>query len=143
MIDELDRQTFYSWPTLLRQAEKLHQDNHNGPAVVTAQSACEVVVSKSMTLAYDKAAVPVEQRTEMQELTSMSLSGAKVRGLYNRLTGDDVAVGAYWTGYKKMVELRNSVVHEGGLPGKPETRDALDAAKAFVAHVVQHNKLED
>lgn len=134
----------WPWPRLLETACHLNRDGHCGPAVVVAQSACEVVVARAMSKAYKDKGVPDLEEPVGNYLYMKALTNENMRKLYGALTDDtNINQQGFWSDYTTMVKLRHEVAHAGKHVGPNAARTAIDAAKAFVEHVAQHNKLLD
>ncbi len=135
------------WTKLLDAAERLYNTGEYGVAVVVAQTACEVIVERAMTQAFAAKKVPELEDPMLRYLSSYSLDGDRNRKFYNALTGDDMGHNpggtiGFWQGYRKLVEHRNLTVHSGHDLPQADARADLNAAKQFVAHIEQHNKLQ-
>ncbi len=72
---------------------------------------------------------------------SYSLNGKRMRKKYRKATGDDIESQPFWPGYEQLVEDRNKAVHAGHEVDRDSAQKGIDAAKAFVQHVAQHNGL--
>lgn len=129
------------WETLQSTMERLFNADEYGVAVIVAQTACEVVIEQAMQKAFATKNVPELEGPVTDYLVSYSISGERNRKLYTALTGDKIAEQSFWSDYQKLVKMRNDSVHSGAVCDKQATRTALVAAKAFVEHVVKHNRL--
>jgi hypothetical protein len=136
----------YRWTRLLETADSLFVAKEYGVAVVVAASACEVIVERAMSKAFQTKKVSELDDAVTDLLVSYSLNGERNRKLYNVLTGDDLGVNpgsttTFWEGYKTLVQHRNKSAHSGVDIPEPDARKDIDNAKLFVAHVEKHNRL--
>jgi hypothetical protein len=104
-------------------------------AVVTAQTACEVLTEPALTVAFTKKGVGFLAEPVADLFLSYNLGNEKVRGLYCALTGDEIQKRPFWQSFKALTALRNGVVHRGEPVSPQEARDASQAAADFLAHL--------
>jgi hypothetical protein len=131
------------WAHLFETVEQLYSAGHYGAAVIVAQTACEVVMARAMTLAATAKQQPGNQdRRGHHRLQSYSADNRRVRQLYNALTDDDIAAQPFWQAYGKMLDLRHDAVHAGASVPQEAARTGIEAAKLLISHVERHNNLQ-
>src|SRR5262249_8588556 len=76
------------WERLLQTAEFMFRESHYSSAVIIAQSACEVIVERSIKKAFEDKCIPELVGPIDALFLSYSPRNPKVLNLYNALTGD-------------------------------------------------------
>jgi len=121
------------WTSLLQIAESLYAAGYFGVALILAQSACEIVMTRAVAAASKKLGRKAKS-------DSYSPNRGDHRKTYRQLTGDDLEQQPFFTDYCQMASRRNKCVHEGEYKRitQTESRDGLDAAKQLIDHVEAH-----
>ncbi len=121
---------------LIESAETLLTQGHYGPAVVIAQTACEVATELFISYALVKKDSEYLLDYFESQLRTFSLQNQGVRGLYIALIGDvDVAKKSFWEPHTKAAKLRHQVVHQG-LPMTQDNADfAIKASTGFLDYL--------
>jgi hypothetical protein len=99
-------------------------------AVVRAQTACELYGRLALKH-FARKSPEGEERTFRS--SSSSLAYREDRQLLRDLTGVEIGNEAWWPGYRKHLDRRNEIVHEGISVTEREARESQDAAEAFIA----------
>jgi hypothetical protein len=101
------------WDVLLQSAEGLFRIKAYAPAVIVAQTACEVASERAIGRAFRKRGVADLEAPVTGFFSSYSLKNERIRKVYGALTGDSIQHAPFWSAYCEMVKLRNDAVHEG------------------------------
>jgi hypothetical protein len=122
-----------------QNAHKLFDDGTYDYAVVTTQTACELLVFDGITeLLEAQGESPVADfaRSWFEKSgRTPSLKDDRLRELWTLLTGDKVQEQDWWHAYSEHLVRRHGVVHRGTEPTKAEADESLKATDAFRAHV--------
>jgi hypothetical protein len=122
--------------TLLDAARELLQQRQFGPAVVVAQTACEVELEAALSELLQKKGLEPALADWIRRNRGQNYSPAndRVRELWAALTADDLTKVDVWPDYKRLVALRHEFVHAG----EPISEDDGRAFFAVVVKLVQH-----
>jgi hypothetical protein len=122
---------------LLDTARALVNQGHHGPAVVVAQTACEVEVEAAIfELLRRKGIEPaLAEWIRTARGRSYSPKNDRIRDLWTALTADDLKTADGWSDYKGLVNRREDFVHAGTRPTEAEARAFIEAVSKLVKHV--------
>ena len=129
------------YQSLIDSAETWHQEGHYKEAVIIAQTGLELFTEKMLGQLYKIRGIEYLKPEFEHLLINYNLGNAKVSGLYVALSGDPVKQEPFWLALTEHVELRNKLVHDGEDATEAQARASLDAVKALIAHVKDHNAL--
>jgi hypothetical protein len=129
--------------TLLATADALLDDGHFGAAIVSAQTACEVLTENVMHFWFSHVLITGggsglwrDLGTELMDLfQTFTLTNERLRGVYELISGDSIREQPFWGRYKEHVRRRNRVVHEGSVTTQAEAAKSVAVATEFVAHI--------
>ena len=130
------------YDVLLSTSEALLEADYFGPAVVTAQTACEVITEDAISIWLRAARNRAGDRRK-EELVSMlidsfqtyALTNSRVCQTYMILSKDSIREQPFWESYTKLVKLRHRVVHKGYVTTKDDAERSLATARELVAHI--------
>jgi len=120
---------------LLDRAKQLISQKEFGLAVVTAQTACEVLTEQVFTVAFAKKGVGFLADSVGDLFQSYNLNNSKLRAVYQALTADVVTNQRFWSGYVEHVARRNRVVHSGEAVTEQQANASWDAARDLLHHL--------
>lgn len=139
------------WSRLLEIADELLQAKEFGTAVIIAQTACEVVMTRALRELAKAAPPPSTPPTKKAKpkrskgkpwIPPTSPANYSVRKEYERLAGSDkLEQLPFWNAYLHMVAERDEAVHQGAKVSESDARAGVDAAQKLVNHIAQHNRL--
>jgi hypothetical protein len=130
------------YAALIESADTWHAQGHYKEAVILAQTAVELFTEKVLGHLYHTRHVEYLKPQFEHLLINYNIGNAKVSGLYMALSGDDITQQPFWTHIADHVELRNKLVHDGEDATEAQSRASLDAIKALIAHVKEHNSID-
>jgi len=110
---------------------------HYGPAVVLAQSACEVCTQNTLELLFTEMGIghlfgPFEEFVATYNLAS---SDPKLRKMYTALSGDQIAETPFWAQLVELPKKRNRIAHHGEDVSKEEAQRLCEAAESLLNHL--------
>lgn len=104
-------------------------------AVVTAQSAFEVLVDQAMLDAWRARDMDRLGARVRRHIRTCSLGDKHTRQLWDELMGDNVGETEHWPNYTKHIERRNGVVHNGQGVGEADARESVESVQALIEHI--------
>jgi CheY-like chemotaxis protein len=127
----------------LTAAKTLLEAGYYSAAVVSAQTACEVITEQAidfwildMRMAGDRGLrLNGVLKTLMEPFQTYNLTNARLRRLYVTLSDDAIKQEPFWQRYKEHVDRRHRVVHQGYVTTKEEAEQSVAGAIEFVEHI--------
>jgi uncharacterized protein (UPF0332 family) len=127
----------------LTAAETLLEAEYYSAAVVSAQTACEVITEEAidfwildLRMAGDRGKrLNSVLNTLMEAFQTYNLTNDRLRRLYIELSDDEIQEEPFWQRYKEHVDRRHRVVHQGYITTKKEAEQSLAVAREFVEHI--------
>jgi HEPN domain-containing protein len=113
---------------LLDEAAKHIEHQRYEWAVVRAQTACELY--GKLALAHFARKIP---NGGERSFRTGSLGHRHDRQLFRDLTGVELGREAWWSSYRRHLDRRHEIVHEGISVTEREAQESIDAATAFIA----------
>lgn len=129
------------YQTLLDSAETWHNQGHYKEAVIIAQTGLELFTEKMLGYLYRARGVEYLKPQFENLLINYNIGNTKVSGLYIALSNDPIRQESFWAPLIEHVELRNKLVHDGEDATEVQARSSLNAVKALIDHVIEHNGL--
>lgn len=120
---------------LLTAANNMISDGSYELAIVISQMACEIYSEQTLSDVFKYRKFDFLESAIDDLLPSYNLANDKVRRLYVAMTGNPIHQEFFWHEYKKMVSLRNKVIHGGCHVSKAQAEEACRTAKHFVKHL--------
>ncbi len=127
------------YQSLIDSAETWHAEGHYKEAVILAQTALELFTEKMLGHLYKVRDITYLKPELEHLLTNYNIGNARVSGLYVALSGDEIKQAPFWSDITDHTELRNRLVHDGEDATREQSRRSLDAVKALIAHINEHN----
>lgn len=127
--------------SLMNVAEALANVNNEAYctlSVIVSHTACEVALEKALTKL-----LRLPDHKQTMELARCvfgkhgygKIQRQKDRCLYFALTGDIIQEWPRWGEFKKSIDCRNAVVHDGKLVDSSTAKTSLDIARALIARI--------
>ena len=112
-------------------AQEFLDADHFNPAIVSAQTACELVSELALKfhLPYGGRGF---SRAVMDLFPSYNLGNERVLRLYVACSGDRIQDETFWADFKKHAQLRHRIVHGGHRSTKEEAEKSVTVARQFV-----------
>ncbi|MDB5178671.1 MAG: hypothetical protein JWN01_614 [Patescibacteria group bacterium] len=129
------------YQSLIDSAETWHKQGHYKEAVILAQTGLELFTEKTLGHLYQTRQLEYLKPEFEHLLINYNIGNSKVSGLYIALSGDEIKQAPFWAALTDHVELRNKLVHDGQDATAEQSRNSLDAVKALISHVQEHNSL--
>jgi hypothetical protein len=126
---------------LLATADALLNADHFGAAVVTGQTACEVITEEAISFWLLREMEPWDRRWNevaealMDSFQTFTLTNERLRRLYVIVSKDPIQDEPFWSRYVEHVRLRHRVAHKGYITTKDEAEQSLAVAREFVEHI--------
>jgi HEPN domain-containing protein len=128
----------------LTAAKALLEAGYYSAAVVSAQTACEVITERAidfwildLRMASDVWDMRLNSvmNSLMEPFQTYNLANDRLRRLYVVLSEDAIHQEPFWERFKEHVDRRHRVVHQGYVTTKEEAEQSLAVAEEFVEHV--------
>jgi hypothetical protein len=129
------------YQALIDSAVTWHEQGHYKEAVIIAQTGLELFTEKVLGHLYHTRHIEYLKGDFGHLLINYNIGNSKVSSLYMTLSSDQINQQPFWSHIADHVELRNRLVHDGEDATQEQSRQSLEAVKALVAHVTQHNSL--
>jgi hypothetical protein len=129
---------------LLATAAALLDDGHFGAAVVSAQTACEVLTENVMHFWISQILITGGGSSLWRDLgeslmdlfQTFTLTNERLLRVYVLISDDSsITEQPFWNRYKELVKRRHRVVHRGSVSTHAEAAQSIAVAKEFVAHI--------
>ncbi|QDU46591.1 hypothetical protein Mal52_51130 [Symmachiella dynata] len=134
------------WTRLLETSKALIELEHFAPAVIVAHTACEVIVQRAASKAFQERKIADLEREFDAVCRWQSLLEKEHCKLFKKLTGDEkLTEQKFWKKqptYKSSVERRNKVVHAGKDATKDEAEETLQICESFISYIEKTHGLE-
>lgn len=127
--------------SLFDSAETWHEQGHYKESVILVQIALELFTEKVLGHLYQNRHISYLKPQFEHLLINYNLANSKVSGLYSALSGDEITQAPFWSKLTEHAELRNRLVHDGEDANQVQSRASLDAIRAAIKHVSEHNSL--
>jgi hypothetical protein len=124
---------------LLSTSQGLLTAGYFGPAVVAAQTACEVITEEAisiwMELFPDRGGEGELASMLIDSFQTFTLTNDRVFLVYLVVSKDPIRERPFWGRYAELVKLRHRVVHKGYVTTKDEAERSLATARELVDHI--------
>ena len=110
---------------------------HYGPAVVLAQSACEVCTENTFELLFTDMGIGHLYGPYAKFVASFNLASddPRLRKMYTALTGDQITETPFWAQLTDLPKKRNLIAHRGEDVSKEEAQRLCEAAESLLNHL--------
>jgi len=121
---------------VLAIARNFLDSNMDDIAVIVAQTACEVATENVLSGLLQHHRLPAVFEPWVKDgIRRGDISDRRVLSLYRALSGDDsITKEPFWEPYRKHVNARNRVVHQGAHVSRQEASDSCDIALKLIRH---------
>lgn len=121
---------------LLSAADNMVANEHFAAALMTAQTAAEICVDRSIAALIRLRDVEYLDKALTEHLPNRNLAHNRVLGLYQSLTGEALGGIRWFTRYVQLVEVRNKAAHEAGPVTKDEAEEMIHIVRNdLIPHV--------
>jgi hypothetical protein len=123
---------------LLDTARRLRDQDYPAPAVVMAQTACEVCMEVVLTDV-------LRERVHDHDIADFITGSLRnynpktdnVKKLYELLFGDRVQGASFWPSFLEHVKRRNNIVHRGQAATPQDADESIVAVDKVIRHLLQ------
>ncbi len=122
-------------PLLLKKAQELIASGDFSVAVVIAHTATEISAESAISRAFEAKRIEYLKDSVHNLLSGYNLANDRVRRFYNAVTGKQIEQQPFWQAFKDSAELRNKVVHKGGVAMEAEAEASYKAASDLIAYL--------
>jgi hypothetical protein len=123
---------------LLESANNLLNQGQYSFAIVISHTACELLVERVTTNAFNNEKVKNFRNLLVSSNTSYNIAADRIKDLYTALTDDnEIQDESFWKPFTDSVKRRNDVVHRGVMFEQSDAQKSLDAVKALIDYLEQ------
>jgi hypothetical protein len=119
---------------LLETAKRYRRDGEHELAVISAQTACELVTETAFDKFIRVHRLSGSDKKHARPL-NCDLGNERVKALYVLLSWDKIERQPFWQGFKDHTKRRHGIVHKGEKATAQEAEASLRAATDLIAHV--------
>jgi hypothetical protein len=121
---------------LLNISKNLFKQGQYSFAIVICHTACEILVERIITKAFDDKKAMNLRKFIVSNSTSYNLGAKTIKSLYTALTGDnEIQKQSFWKEFKSSVDRRNDIVHRGKMFQQGDAEKSLKAASDLITYL--------
>lgn len=106
-------------------------------AVTLACTACEMAVTRAMRRLMAAKVADLHPALERLIGNRFALTDKRVVALWDALAGDEIAKANFWPRYQEVLDLRQSITHEGESASRAQAEAAVTTARDLCDHVTR------
>jgi hypothetical protein len=121
---------------VLDSARQRHEQGHYNEAIILLQTGVELFTEQTFDqLCHKRQIEYLQPQLERLLFNNYNLGHDKVVSLYEALSEDKLRQAPFWTDFKRHVELRNDIVHQGREATQDESQASIRAVEQLIDHI--------